>query len=222
MQCVILTAGRGTRMGALTDNTPKPLLKFRDKPIIDWTLENLPREINEVIFVIGYLGNRLKASVKNKNGRKFTFIKQDNLNGTGGALSLCKNILKGKFLALNGDDIYTSGDLSRLIAHNLAVLGFWSQAWRGSSLLINEDGHLAGIEQNPPEKEEKIANTGAYLLDERFFGYPLATIKNGKEFSIPHTLVAMSQDHKIIVQRASFFWKQINTPDDLGDMKLKL
>jgi L-glutamine-phosphate cytidylyltransferase len=55
MQAVILAAGRGTRLKPFTDKTPKTLLKVKDKTILEQSLDKLPREINEVIIVIGYL-----------------------------------------------------------------------------------------------------------------------------------------------------------------------
>ncbi len=203
-------------MLSLTANTPKPLLEHNGKSILQWNLENMPREISEVIFVIGYLGREIRYFVQNSIlNKKITFIEQKELNGTGGALALCKDKLGDKFLIINGDDLYNAGDLSRLMAHKLAILGHWSRDWPGSSLLVDQDQNLIGIESNPPPQEEKIACSGAYLLDKRFFNYPLATIKNGKEFSIPHTLITMSRDHKIFVEKATF-WKQINKPEDLS------
>ena len=59
MQAVILAAGRGVRMGKLTENTPKPMLSLFGKPMLEWKLEMLPRVIDEVIFVIGYYGSQI-------------------------------------------------------------------------------------------------------------------------------------------------------------------
>ena len=41
MKCLILAAGYATRLYPLTENFPKPLLKVRDKTILDWLLEDI-------------------------------------------------------------------------------------------------------------------------------------------------------------------------------------
>ena len=60
MQCVIIAAGRGTRMRPLTDTTPKPLLKVCGKAVLDHIVEALPTQITELIIVTGYLGEQIR------------------------------------------------------------------------------------------------------------------------------------------------------------------
>ncbi|MBE5809161.1 MAG: nucleotidyltransferase family protein [Clostridiales bacterium] len=43
MKCLILAAGYATRLYPLTENFPKPLLKVRDKAILDWLIEDIDR-----------------------------------------------------------------------------------------------------------------------------------------------------------------------------------
>ncbi len=41
MKCLILAAGYATRLYPLTENFPKPLLKVRDKAILDWLTDDI-------------------------------------------------------------------------------------------------------------------------------------------------------------------------------------
>ena len=43
MKCMILAAGYATRLYPLTENFPKPLLKVRDKAILDWLIDDIDR-----------------------------------------------------------------------------------------------------------------------------------------------------------------------------------
>ena len=42
-QCAILVGGLGTRLGSLTEQTPKPLLPVDGKPFLGWVLRELLR-----------------------------------------------------------------------------------------------------------------------------------------------------------------------------------
>ena len=117
MQAVILAAGLGTRLRPLTYDTPKPLLKIGDKTLIEYNIERLPECIDELVIVIGYLGEQIIDYFGNQyKGKKISYIKQSQLLGTGHALFLCKKILNDRFLVLMGDDIYSQED--RIILQN--------------------------------------------------------------------------------------------------------
>ena len=56
MRAIILAAGLGTRLRPMTDNTPKALIKVKDKPLVEYQIEFLKENgIDEIIVVVGYL-----------------------------------------------------------------------------------------------------------------------------------------------------------------------
>ncbi len=63
-KAMILAAGRGVRMRPLTDRTPKPLLKVRGKPLIEWHLDALARAgISDVVINTAWLGEQFEPAL---------------------------------------------------------------------------------------------------------------------------------------------------------------
>lgn len=217
MQAVILAAGRGTRMGKLTEEVPKPLLKISGRPIVEYTLRNLPDEISEIIFIIGYKGEMIKKHFGKKfGGKKITYAKQKELNGTGGAVWGIKELLGKKFLILYGDDLYHRKDLNKIIKNDLAILVRKTEKpVKLGAVEFDKSGNLKAI-------VEREATTGSYLwcgtcvLNKELFNYPLAKAKPGsEEFGLPQTFVQMLDKHQIKVAVADY-WHPNNCYDDLA------
>jgi MurNAc alpha-1-phosphate uridylyltransferase len=61
---MILAAGRGERMRPLTDVTPKPMLKARGKPLIQWHLESAAKVgITNVVINVAHLGDQIENAL---------------------------------------------------------------------------------------------------------------------------------------------------------------
>jgi NDP-sugar pyrophosphorylase family protein len=221
MQAVIMAAGKGVRMQPLTLDTPKSLLKVGSKAILDRTLAELPSEIDEVIIVIGYLGEKIRAHVaENYPDLKVKFVETEPL-GTGYAVMACKPLLKDEFLVLNGDDLYKKEDLQALVSNDLAVLakdaskepGFPQEFERFGHIVANDSGDFESFEFGTRNGENLVV-IGGYKLNRNFFDYELVRTSNG-EFGLPQTLFSMAGKHKIKVVKASF-WIPIGFPNDLS------
>ena len=50
-QCVILVGGKGTRLGALTKDTPKPLLPVGGRPFLSYLIQEAARHGQRVRLV---------------------------------------------------------------------------------------------------------------------------------------------------------------------------
>ncbi|MFA6382825.1 MAG: nucleotidyltransferase family protein [Parcubacteria group bacterium] len=215
MQIVILASGKGKRMGELTKTVPKPMLKIKGKPILEHKLNALPREIKEVIFVIGYRGEQIMEYFKKCwNGMKITYVVQKNLNGTGAAVHLVKSFVGERFLVMMGDDLYHKKDIKKMLQHNLAILGHEVE---DTSLfgIIKTDNRKNMIEviEKPKKSKDRLANAGLYMMNRKFFDYELVQIASG-EYGLPQTLASMTRDHKIRVEKATL-WHPIGNIDDL-------
>lgn len=224
MQAVILAAGRGTRLQPLTDATPKALVDIGGETLLEHLLLALPKEIHEIIIVVGHLGDHIEKRIGSAwHGKAVCYVTQSTLDGTGSALHLVKDLIHGTFLVVNGDDLYGAPDLSRLIAHPLAILLSLSDTPVEHAALVGTDGRFMGLETRPPMSEPQRRVCGAYVLDERFFKYPLAKIpvRDHQEFSLPHTLVELAKDAVVRIEFADY-WRPVGTAAELERVRTEV
>ena len=60
MKAVVLAAGRGTRLGALTDNCPKPMVRVEGIPIVEYVISGIiDAGIKDFVFVTKYLSEKV-------------------------------------------------------------------------------------------------------------------------------------------------------------------
>ncbi|MEJ6005948.1 nucleotidyltransferase family protein [Paucibacter sp. AS339] len=64
MRAIILAAGRGERMRPLTDQTPKPLLNVRGKPLIEYHIEALAASgVRDIVINTAWLSAQFPAQL---------------------------------------------------------------------------------------------------------------------------------------------------------------
>ena len=82
MKVILPLAGLGRRMRPHTWSKPKPLLNVAGKPVLAHVLDKLsPLEIEEVIFIIGWLGDQVKEYVSANYDFAARYIVQEELKG---------------------------------------------------------------------------------------------------------------------------------------------
>lgn len=219
MQAVILAAGEGTRLRPLTYKTPKPLLKINGKCLMEYNIDELPKEIDELVIVIGYKGDKIKKYFGNNyNGRKVIYVEQNDFLGTGHALKICQTVLGERFMVLMGDDIYSRVDMVSMLKHNCAMLVKEVRGkFTGGRVVVGKDGCLEKIMEGRHDDGINYLNTAMYVLTDDYFKYPLVSI-NKKEYGLPQTMVQMIKDVPIKIVKASK-WIQITDLDDYKKAK---
>lgn len=219
MKAVILAAGRGKRMEKLTAQTPKPLLKIGGRPILEYLISNLPLEINEIVLVIGYLGDKIKRHFGSEfKGIKIDYVELKELFGTAHALWQTKDYLfEEKFLVVYGDDLQDKDGLKESIKYELA-LGIKKGrplSEKYFTIDVTPEGDVSDIRMPTKEESSKEISmaTGVFVLDSRIFNYEPVKLKNGED-SLPHTVCLMAKDYpvKAVIMDK---WLSINYPEDV-------
>jgi NDP-sugar pyrophosphorylase family protein len=217
MKAVILAAGRGKRMMPLTAEKPKPLLEVLGKPLIDHMIDILPLEVDELVVVVGYLGEMIRKHIGEVwKGKPVIYIEQKEQNGPAKALHLVRpHLAEGeRFFFLFSDDIYDKESLTRMVKHPRAILvAPVENPERFGIVLMDDEGRILDIEEKPEVPKSNLAVTGVYLFDTHIFEYELQSHSNG-EYFLPPIMLAMNKDYPIFVEKASL-WIPIGYPEDL-------
>ena len=220
MQLVILAAGRGTRMKKLTENMPKPLLSVLGNNLLERKLSILPPEIDEVIIVTGYLGDKIKAYFgDNFAGKRIKYVEQKELLGTMLALKQAESLLHDRFMVMMGDDIYSKEAVTGCLKYPWAVLvKKMDGKGRGALVQIDKKKHITEIVEGTELQKGMLNNAGLYVLHTDIFKYPLVQIPSG-EFGLPQTLVKVAKDFDISVVETTKGWFQISSPEDIEEVE---
>ncbi|VAW77932.1 Glucose-1-phosphate thymidylyltransferase [hydrothermal vent metagenome] len=108
MKAMILAAGRGERMRPLTDQTPKPLLRVADKPLIQYHIEALrDAGFHELVINHAWLGEQIVEYLGDGTHFGVEIVYSPEPEGaleTGGGIHQALPLLGGEaFLVVNGD-----------------------------------------------------------------------------------------------------------------------
>lgn len=224
MKAVILAAGEGTRLRPLTTNTPKPLVKLNEKPLLDYTLEILPAQVDELIIVIGYLGQQIIDYVGDDyHGKKVSYVWQHERKGTFCALALCKEHLQnGRFIFLHADDLIDANALKKMIEHDGLSLMVMPhvEPQRFGVVEINPNHSIKQIVEKPPAPQSTLVNVGPAVLDERIFHYPPAVHSNGEQY-LAEAIGFLAQ-HVTVQAMEAKEWTPIGYPADILAVERRL
>jgi NDP-sugar pyrophosphorylase family protein len=121
-QCAVLVGGLGTRLGALTVTTPKPILPCGDRPFLAWLLREFVRfGVEEFLLLTGHLSAEVEARVHALAAllprRARIVVSEEPVRaGTGGAVFHARTWLDQRFLLCNGDSLFDFNVAALLLA----------------------------------------------------------------------------------------------------------
>lgn len=111
-RAMIMGAGHGTRMAPLTDDKPKPLVRFMGKPLIDHALSRLSAAgVDEVVVNVHAHADLLEAHLKRVSTPKIVISdERDELLDTGGGVKKARALLgDDPIITFNSDSVWIEG-----------------------------------------------------------------------------------------------------------------
>ncbi len=174
---VILVGGRGSRIGKITINTPKPLININKKPFLDQLIANkLKYEFKRIFLLCSFKKDLFFKKYHNKkiHKSKIVCIDEGSRKDTGGALYLLRNTLKKKFVLINGDTFFDI-DMNELFKQNLkkkiACIALTKINKKQNKIKIKNLNLNKKKEVYFSKSKTNIINGGIYLFDRRIFKF---------------------------------------------------
>ncbi len=172
-QCVILVGGRGTRLGALTKDRPKPLLPVGGKPFLSTLIHEAVRHgFSNILLLAGFKADIFSDELAAlRNGLPLSvnidILTEPEPLGTGGALRFAAHHLRDHFLMLNGDSFFDINllDLTSRPFPDSAIgrLGLKPQADVSRYGTVQLDGERIGsFAEKKPGAGPGLINGGVY------------------------------------------------------------
>lgn len=171
MIAVIPVAGVGTQLRPHTYTQPKSLIPVAGKPILSYIIDQLLEVgITEFVFVIGYLGEKIKEYVDSEYPKiNKNFVFQEQREGLGHAIWLTKEVISSdsSIIIVLGDTILDA-NLKEFIKIKNSALGV--KRVDNPSLFgvaqLNEKSEIIQVIEKPKIPKSNMALVGLYKIDE--------------------------------------------------------
>jgi D,D-heptose 1,7-bisphosphate phosphatase len=179
LKAIILAGGKGTRLGKLTEEIPKPMLKLVGKPLMEYHMGLLQKYgITEIFITVNYLKDSIIEHFGNgeKFGVSIEYFEEKEPLGTVGGVKGLEDKLSEDFLVIYGD-VMVEMDLKKLI-------DFHKIKKSAATLVLHPNDHpydsdLVAVDKNdrvtafiPKPHDDgryhaNIVNAGVYLLNKK-------------------------------------------------------
>lgn len=203
MKAIIPVAGAGTKLRPHTYTQPKALIPLAGKTVLSIIVDQLKDAgINEFIFIVGYLGEKIQDYVKaNYPSLTAHFVYQNDRQGIGHAVRLTRNIVDGDEVIIVLGDTICDYNVASVIKSQTSMIGVRKVDDPRSFGVaeIDCDATITHVVEKPHIPKSNMALVGVYKIreTEMMFQCLEANIKQGLkthgEYSITDALDCMIQ-----------------------------
>lgn len=170
MKAIIPVAGAGTKLRPHSYTQPKALIPLAGKTVLSIIIDQLKEAgINEFIFIVGYLGEKIEDYVKNKYPDLTAhYVHQTDRQGVGHAVRLTGNLVnKDEVFVVLGDTI-CEYDVKEVVNSPDSMIGVRKvDDPRDFGVAeIDEDGYIEHVVEKPQIPKSNMAMVGIYKIKE--------------------------------------------------------
>ncbi|HEY5406056.1 MAG TPA: sugar phosphate nucleotidyltransferase [Ginsengibacter sp.] len=201
MKAIIPVAGAGTKLRPHTYTQPKALIPLAGKTILSINVDQLHEAgINEFIFIVGYLGEKIQDYVKEKYPDLIAhFIFQNERKGTAHAIELTRKIVGDDELFIALGDTICEYDINAVLASPWSILGVKKvdDPRNFGVAEIDENGFITRVVEKPAIPKSNMALVGLYKIKNSGILFQCLekiinnNIKTNNEFNLTDALECM-------------------------------
>jgi glucose-1-phosphate thymidylyltransferase len=160
-------AGFGTRLRPHTYTLPKALMPVAGKPILGHILDELLEiGVDEVVLVVGHLGEKIEAYVRENYEVPVHFVRQERPLGNGHAIYVAREYLEDEaVLIMLGDTIFR-GDFRPMLRSPVSLIGVREvpDPRRFGVVEVDDHGRVLRVVEKPEHPPSNLAITGVYFI----------------------------------------------------------
>lgn len=237
MKAMILAAGRGSRLGNLSEHSPKALVKVNGLCMLDHVVERLKCVgVNSIVINLHYRGDQIENHIKSKNNYniEIQFSWEEKLLDTGGAIKRALPLLGDQDFLLHNCDVYSNFCLQDLMNQHVArgdIATLAVNQRNSSRTLVFDRDRLVGWENRDSGKSKILVQSSeakhysfcsVQMVSKELLSY--FAHYDGEVFSLIEVYLAASADGKNV----SYFdigeslWFDVGSPEKIAELEQKL
>jgi len=183
MQAIILAAGMGRRLGELTNENTKCMVKICGRALIERMLDQISEHnFKQIVFVVGYFGDKLRKFIGNNyKGIPVKYVENLNYKTTNNIYSLYlanEYLTSDDTILFESDLIFENSILKDLILNpypNLAAAAKYENWMDGTVLRIDEENNILSFIQ---KKDFIFSNASNYYKTINIYKFSVSFSKN--------------------------------------------
>lgn len=217
-EVILMAGGLGSRLGKLTETTPKPLLPVGSKPILQTIIERFSSAgFKTFRIAVNYRAEQIIDHFGNgaEMGVTISYLRESKRLGTAGALALLRSAPDRPFFVMNAD-LLTKVDFAHMLRFHEEHDAFATVAVREYELQVpfgvmeTSNGFVKAIEEKPIY--HFFVNAGIYILSPRAAKY----VTGEEMFDMPDLLAAaIADDRRVLTFPIHEVWVDIGQRSDL-------
>lgn len=170
MKAIIPVAGAGTKLRPHSYTQPTALIPLAGKTVLGTIIDQIKEAgITEIIFIVGYLGEKIQDYVKDKYpGLKAHYVPQVDRQGIGHAIRLTRSLIDHDEVFVVLGDTICEYDIKSMVENPFSMIGVRKvdDPREFGVAEINEEGFIDHVVEKPQIPRSNMALVGIYKIKE--------------------------------------------------------